>query len=99
MTVGKADLDLSLFVLNEGQPQNKLIPILFKVGAATTGYLKVIITVEAVTGSVDDDGMTEVSALTGMTTHLEEEQDLSGDSKPLDVLHHQHPAEQPARGP
>lgn len=78
MTVGKADLDLSYFVLNEGQPQNKLIPIMFKVGAASTGYLKVIITAEPVSGDIDDDGMTEVSAMTGMTAHLDEDQDLSG---------------------
>lgn len=78
MTVGKADLDLSYFVVNEGQPQNKLIPIMFKVGAASTGYLKVSIAAEPVSGDVDDDGMTEVSALTGMTAHLDDDQDLSG---------------------
>lgn len=78
MTVGKADIDLSFFVLALGQPQNKLIPIMFKVGTASTGYLKVIITAELVTGDLDDDGLTEISGMTGLN-HLTEEQDLSGE--------------------
>mgnify|MGYP001807213847 CR=1 FL=1 len=48
-------------------------------GTTTTGYLKVSITTEMVKGGVDDDGMTEVSAMTGITSSLElNEQDLSG---------------------
>jgi hypothetical protein len=77
ITVGKADLDLSFFVLSLGQPQSKLVPIMFKVGAASTGYLKLLITAEAVAGDVDEDGMTEVSGMTGVA-HMNEEQDLSG---------------------
>ncbi|WIA29047.1 hypothetical protein OEZ86_011560 [Tetradesmus obliquus] len=77
ITVGKADLDLSFFVLSLGQPQSKLVPIMFKVGAASTGYLKLLITAEAVAGDIDEDGMTEVSGMTGVA-HMNEEQDLSG---------------------
>jgi hypothetical protein len=77
ITVGKADLDLSFFVLTLGQPQSKLMPIMFKVGAASTGYLKLLITAEPVAGDVDEDGMTEVSGMTGVA-HMTEEQDLSG---------------------
>jgi hypothetical protein len=77
ITVGKADLDLSFFVLSLGQPQSKLVPIMFKVGAASTGYLKLVITAEAAAGDIDEDGMTEVSGMTGVV-HTNEEQDLSG---------------------
>jgi hypothetical protein len=79
ITVGKADVDLSRHVTLEGTAQSKMIPIIFKVGTTTTGYLKVSITTEMVKGGVDDDGMTEVSAMTGITSSLElNEQDLSG---------------------
>lgn len=83
ITVGKADLDLSFFVLSLGQPQSKLVPIMFKVGAASTGYLKLLITAEAVAGDIDEDGMTEVSGMTGVA-HMNEEQDLSGAYRPGD---------------
>jgi hypothetical protein len=80
LTVGRADLDMSQYVLAEGTPQSKMIPMMFKVGMASTGYLKVSITAEAVAGGADsDDGMTEVSAMTGMTANLGEDQDLSGE--------------------
>lgn len=80
ITVGKADVDLSRHVTLEGTAQSKMIPIIFKVGTTTTGYLKVSITTEMVKGGVDDDGMTEVSAMTGVTSSLElNEQDLSGE--------------------
>lgn len=77
LTVGRADLDFSLYVLAEGTAQSKMIPVLFKVGAASTGYLRVTITAEEV-GLGSDDGMTEVSGMTGLTTNMGEEQDLSG---------------------
>eukprot|EP00775_Hariotina_reticulata_P010260 gene10260-10419_t len=78
ITVGKAELDLSYYVLAEGKAQNKMVPMIFKVGAASTGYLKVVITAEQVTGPVeDDDGMTEVSGMTGVA-HMNDDQDLSG---------------------
>lgn len=80
LTVGRADLDMSRYVLAEGTSQSKLIPVMFKVGMASTGYLKISITAEAVQSSCEsDDGMTEVSGLTGMTANLQEDQDLSGE--------------------
>lgn len=80
LTVGRADLDMSLYVLAEGTPQSKMLPILFKVGMASTGYLKMSITAEVVASGADsDDGMTEVSGMTGMTANLGEDQDLSGE--------------------
>lgn len=79
LTVGRADLDMSLYVLSEGTAQSKMLPILFKVGMASTGYLKISITAEEVASGTDsDDGMTEVSGMTGMTANLGEDQDLSG---------------------
>jgi hypothetical protein len=46
---------------------------------ASTGYLKISITAEEVASGTDsDDGMTEVSGMTGMTANLGEDQDLSG---------------------
>ena len=85
ITVGKADIDLARFVCIEGTPQNKMIPIIFKVGQTTTGYLKVVIVTEMVKGGVDEDGMTEVSGITGITTSMEgfNEQDLSGTGSSL----------------
>lgn len=86
LTVGRADLDMSQYVLAEGTPQSKMIPMMFKVGMASTGYLKVTITAEAVAGGADsDDGMTEVSAMTGMTANLGEDQDLSGEPDAIAV--------------
>lgn len=80
LTVGRADLDMSHYVLAEGTPQSEMLPILFKVGMASTGYLKISITAEVVAGGADsDDGMTEVSGMTGMTANLGEDQDLSGE--------------------
>lgn len=80
ITVGKAELDLSYYVLAEGKPQNKMIPVMFKVGAASTAYLKVVITAEQVIGPVEDeDGMTEVSGMTGVA-HMTADQDLSGET-------------------
>lgn len=82
LTVGRADLDLSHFVLaSSGSGQSKMVPVLFKVGAASTGYLRLTITATEVAGAEDgsEDGMTEVSGLTGLTpANLGEEQDLSG---------------------
>ncbi len=79
ITVGKADVDLSKFVVFEGKAQPKMIPIMFKVGATTTGYLKVVVTTELLQAGVDDDGMTEVSGMTGLTSTMDMvEQDLSG---------------------
>lgn len=81
LTVGRAELDMSHYVLADGTPQAKMIPMMFKVGMASTGYLKVTITAEVVaSGGESDDGMTEVSGMTGMTANLGEEQDLSGES-------------------
>lgn len=84
LTVGRAELDMSHYVLAEATAQSKMIPIMFKVGVASTGYLKVSITAEVVTGGGadgSDDGMTEVSGMTGMTANLGEDQDLTGEAR------------------
>lgn len=84
ITVGKADLDLSFFVAAASQAAAggglaKMVPVLFKVGAASTGYLKLLISAEQLAaGGDEEDGMTEVSGMTGMTAHLSDDQDLSG---------------------
>jgi hypothetical protein len=83
LTVGRADLDMAHYALAEGTAQSKMIPILFKVGMASTGYLKVSITAHMVASGTDsDDGMTEVSGMTGMTASLGDDQDLTGESQP-----------------
>jgi hypothetical protein len=83
LTVGRADLDMARYALSEGTAQSKMIPILFKVGMASTGYLKVSITAHVVASGTDsDDGMTEVSGMTGMTASLGDDQDLTGEQQP-----------------
>jgi hypothetical protein len=50
------------------------------VGSTTTGYLKLVITSQVLKGDMGEDGMTEVSGMTGLTSVVHElpEQDLSG---------------------
>jgi hypothetical protein len=80
LTVGKAELDMARYVSFENAAQNALVPITFKVGTTTTGYLKLVITSQMLKGEVGEDGMTEVSGMTGLTSVVHEvpEQDLSG---------------------
>jgi len=84
-TVGRADLDLAAYATAEkaGAPSAKMMPVLFKVGATTTGYLKISIAAEMVGAGVDEDVMTAVSGLTGLHSSFDgeetfAEQDLSG---------------------
>lgn len=80
LTVGKAELDMARYVSFENAAQNALVPITFKVGTTTTGYLKLVITSQMLKGEVGEDGMTEVSGMTGLTSVVHEvpDQDLSG---------------------
>jgi hypothetical protein len=81
LTVARAQLDLSPFVLFEGGgPQPKMVPLLFKVGGASTGYLRLTVEAERQQGPCSDDGMTDVSGATGLTAGalMDGEQDLVG---------------------
>jgi len=77
-TFCKAPLDLSKYLSNTPEPctQSDVIPLQFKVGAPTTGYLKFNVTCTQL-GEVAEDGMTEMSGLTS-----EADQDLDGFEMP-----------------
>lgn len=81
MTIGKANVNLARYVGEETNTQTDVIPIAFKVGHSSTGYVKVTITSTHL-GEVAEDGMTEVSGLTGLTSEggaaTVPEQDLDG---------------------
>lgn len=53
-------------------------PSRMQVGAASTGYLKVTVAAELL-GEAEEDGMTEVSGMTGFSKAMSGEQDLSGE--------------------
>lgn len=79
-TIGKATQDMTKFCTDQTTTQNVTIPITFKVGGTTTGYLKLVITTVFL-GDANDDGLTEVSGLTGLTSDhgSVREQDLEGE--------------------
>jgi hypothetical protein len=57
----------------------QVVPITFKVGSTSTGYLKLSIGCTLL-GPADEDGMTEVSGMTGLTSAMGSvDQDLSGE--------------------
>ncbi len=63
LTVGKADIDMSRFATDEASSQNAMLPIPFKVGGTSTGYLKLVVTATPYSGTGgSEDGMTEVGA-------------------------------------
>ncbi|KAF5831698.1 hypothetical protein DUNSADRAFT_12720 [Dunaliella salina] len=74
----KAPLDLSKYVSNTPEPstQSDVIPLQFKVGAPTPGYLKFSVTCTRL-GEVAEDGMTDMTGLTS-----EADQDLDGFEMP-----------------
>lgn len=79
-TIGKATLNMAKFCGDETQTQQQTLPISFKAsGSSTTGYLKMTIT-SVFLGDATEDGMTEVSGMTGMTSEhgSAREQDLDG---------------------
>lgn len=78
ITVGKATLDLARYALPTTAAQSALVPITFKVGATTTGYLRLSISAMEVTGR-DLDGLTETSGVTGLTSQGGNDQDLDGE--------------------
>jgi hypothetical protein len=85
MTIGKADIDMADFVDDQLCQQNRALAMQFKVGLSKpTGIVRLIITTKPLgkAGS-EDDGMTEVSGVTGLTSdtgnHRKEEQDLKGE--------------------
>ena len=64
------------YAANQNAAQNAVVPITFKVGGTTTGYLRVVITSREVAAG-DLDGLTDTSGMTGLTSH-QGEQDLDG---------------------
>lgn len=78
ITIGKAPLDLAKYCTDQTSSQNAMLPITFKVGGTTTGYLKMTITSVYIADA--DDGVTEVSGMTGLTSEqgIRAEQDLDG---------------------
>ncbi|GLC41964.1 hypothetical protein PLESTM_001271200 [Pleodorina starrii] len=79
VTVGKATLDMAKYCKEETTTQPAMVPITFKIGTSTTGYLKLSITTVFL-GDSNDDGLTEVSGMTGLTSDhgSVREQDLEG---------------------
>ncbi|GFR47585.1 hypothetical protein Agub_g9317 [Astrephomene gubernaculifera] len=79
VTIGKATLDMAKYCSDETTTQNAMLPITFKVGGTTTGYLKMVITTVFL-GDANEDGLTEVSGMTGLTSDhgSMREQDLDG---------------------
>lgn len=80
MTVGKATVNLARYVGDETNTQKDVLPVAVKVGHSTTGYVKFTITATHL-GEGGDDGMTEVSGLTGLTSEGGgvPDQDLDGE--------------------
>ncbi|KXZ54203.1 hypothetical protein GPECTOR_5g297 [Gonium pectorale] len=78
VTIGKASMDIAKYCSDQNTSQNAMLPISFKVGGTTTGYLKMVIT--SVFLGDNEDGMTEVSGITGLTSDhgSVREQDLEG---------------------
>ncbi|GIL59065.1 hypothetical protein Vafri_14027 [Volvox africanus] len=79
ITVGKGVLDMAKYCKDETTTQFAMVPIAFKIGATITGYLKLSITTIFI-GDSNEDGGTEVSGLTGLTSDhgSMREQDLEG---------------------
>jgi hypothetical protein len=72
-------MDMAKYCKEETTTQPAMLPIPFKVGGSTTGYLKMTITTIFL-GDSNEDGLTEVSGLTGLTSDhgSVREQDLEG---------------------
>ncbi|PNH00859.1 hypothetical protein TSOC_013292, partial [Tetrabaena socialis] len=79
ITIGKANLDMAKYCSDQNTSQNVMLPLTFKVGAATTGYLKMVVSTVFL-GDANEDGLTEVSGITGLTSDhgSVREQDLDG---------------------
>ncbi|GIL91294.1 hypothetical protein Vretimale_9986 [Volvox reticuliferus] len=79
VTVGKSVLDMAKYCKDETTTQSAMVPIAFKIGTSTTGYLRLLITTIFL-GDSNEDGGTEVSGLTGLTSDhgSMREQDLEG---------------------
>jgi len=80
VTFGKAVVDIVQFVSFNSPPEPTSIPMPFKVGSSQKGTLKFLVRATMLKGYVADDGMTEVSGMTGLSSlsAQEMEQDLSG---------------------
>ena len=89
ITIGKADMDMADYVDDSLCTQNRTLVIQFKVGSSKpTGAIKMIITTQPIGGDgASDDGMSDMSGITGMTSEAgggtaqsrREEQDLGGE--------------------
>jgi hypothetical protein len=81
ITVGKATLDMATFCSDQNETKNHLLPITVKVGSTTYPkvYIELIIT-SVYLADAAEDGMTDVSGITGFTSHpgSVREQDLEG---------------------
>jgi hypothetical protein len=84
VTIGKATLDLAKYVEETGSTQNAVVPITYKVGSSSSsGNIKLVITTTLL-GDMSEDGMTEVSGMTGLTSEggTGADQDLDGEAPP-----------------
>lgn len=81
VTVGKANLDMSKFCGDQNETRNHLLPITVKVGSTTYPkvYVELIVT-SIFLADANEDSLTEVSGMTGLTSHQGsvKEQDLEG---------------------
>jgi len=81
MTLGKSVVNMVRYINFSASAEDVTVPIKFKVASGGTGYLKLVIHASMLKGYVPDDGMTEVSGLTGLSSMSGEvinDQDLSG---------------------
>lgn len=80
VTVGKSIVDMAKYCKDENTTQQAMVPITFKIGSSTTqAHLRLSITTIFL-GDSNEDGNTEVSGLTGLTSDhgSVREQDLEG---------------------
>ena len=62
LTIGKANIDMARFAGDDGSSQNAMVPIAFKVGGTSTGYLKLVVIATPYSGLAGSDVGTEVHA-------------------------------------
>jgi hypothetical protein len=65
--VGKVTIDLAKFVGDATNTQSENLPVQFKVGGGSNGMIRIVVTTTHL-GEMSEDGMTEVSGMTGMTS-------------------------------
>jgi hypothetical protein len=82
VTIGKALVDMAQYCGEQTSQRSAMLPIQFKVGGTTTGYLKIVVTTVCI-GDAGDDAMTDASGVTGRASEQSSlrEQDLDGEDR------------------